>query len=136
MENNLECTPVENLSAWIGLYGSDGEIIASQVAVGPLNILRPGAGHAFDRFFSAPIASRTLLARAELLTAIEIPEDDGRYLDWQLGDLGVDVRGDQLQEARVTGMLAQPVEKHFYPAKFGLWRLLMTRLDRWWECVS
>ncbi len=106
VENNWTAA-VENLSAWIGLYGSDGEIIASQIAVGPINILRPGQAMPLLAFFHPPLPN-DIIARGELLTAIEIPEDDGRYLDWQLAELEVVIREATNQEARVTGMIAQP----------------------------
>jgi LysM repeat protein len=106
VENNLTAA-VENLSAWIGLYGSDGEIIVSQVAVGPINILHPGQAMPLIAFFHPPLPT-DIIARGELLTAIEIPEDDGRYLDWQLAELEVEIREATNQEARVTGIIEQP----------------------------
>ena len=105
VENKLE-NAMENLSAWIGLYGSDGEIIGSQVAVGPMNILRPGQAMPLLAYFQPPLPSE-IAARAELLTAINIPEDDERYLDWPLADLAIEIMGDSLQEARVTGRIMQ-----------------------------
>lgn len=106
VENNLTYA-VENLAAWIGLYGSDSEIIASQVAVGPINILRSGQAMPLLALFQPPLPAE-ITARAELLTAIGISEDDGRYLDWQLVNLGVEVMGDESREARVTGRINQP----------------------------
>jgi LysM repeat protein len=106
VENNLVAA-VENISAWIGLFGSEGEVIASQVAVGPINILRPGQAMPLLAFFHPPLPTE-IIARGELMTAIGIQEDDGRYLDWQVAELAVAIRGETNQEAWVTGRIDQP----------------------------
>ena len=106
VDNNLS-TAVENISAWIGLYDANGSVFASAVAVGLLNILRPGDAMPLTTYFSPPL-SPDLLPRGELLTAVEVPSDDRRYLDWQLSDMTVDVRGDLMNEAWVAGTLQQP----------------------------
>jgi len=98
---------VENLSAWIGLFGESSKIIASQVAVGPMNILRPGQAMPLLAYFKSPLPS-DFVAKAELLTAVEIAANDTRYLDWQLADLSVAIKADTAQEARVSGMIVQP----------------------------
>ena len=104
---NKEDTALENLSAWIGLFGNDGEMVASQVAVGPMNILRPGQSMPLLAFFQPPLPIE-VSSQAELLTAIDIPPADGRYLDWPMTDLEVEIRGDAFKEARVTGRIVQP----------------------------
>jgi len=106
VENKMD-TALENLSAWIGLFGNDGEIIASQVAVGPINILRSRQAMPLMAYFQPPLPA-DIAVRAELLTAISIPEDDERYLDWPLADLAIEIMGDMLKEARVTGRIMQP----------------------------
>ena len=108
VENHLD-SALENLSAWIGLFGNDNEIVASQVAVGPMNILRPGQAMPLLAYFQSPLPL-DITARAELLTAIAIPGDDGRYLDWPLTALNVEIMGDELREARITGRIIQPAE--------------------------
>jgi LysM repeat protein len=105
---NMLSEAVENLSAWIGLFGEDGEIIASQVAVGPINILSPGQAMPLLAYFQSPLPLDFII-QAELLTAVEIAADDLRYLDWQLADLSVVIRGDTTREARITGTIEQPV---------------------------
>ena len=42
------------------------------------------------------------------MTAIDIPPADGRYLDWPMTDLEVEIRGDAFKEARVTGRIVRP----------------------------
>ena len=114
VENHLD-SALENLSAWIGLFGNDNEIVASQVAVGPMNILRPGQAMPLLAYFQSPLPL-DITARAELLTAIAIPGDDGRYLDWPLTALNVEIMGDELREAE--GGLALRVE--FAAARHGI----------------
>ena len=105
VENTL-ATAVENLSAWIGLYDENGSIVASAIAAGLINILRPGDAMPLIAYFDPPLPSR-LIPRGELLTAVEIPSDDMRYRDWQVSDLSVAVRGETSREVLVTGALQQ-----------------------------
>lgn len=107
--NNNRQMSVENLSAWIGLYDAEGEIITSQVAVGPVNILRPGQAMPLIAFFSPPLPTQ-FVARGDLLTAVEIAADDDRYLDWHLNSLTINVLGEQDNLALVTGSVEQPLE--------------------------
>ncbi len=106
--NNRQAS-VENLSAWIGLYDAGGEIVISQVAVGPVNILRPGQAMPLMAFFPPPVPTQ-FVARGNLLTAVEIAADDDRYLDWSLNSFTINVLGEQDNLALVTGSVQQPVE--------------------------
>jgi LysM repeat protein len=116
VKNNLSVA-VENLSAWIGLFDRDGEIAASQVAVGPINILRPGQAVPLITYLPAPLPTYTI-ARGELLTAVEIPKDDTRYLNWPLAEFNVAVIGDSSFEAQVAGRFEQPAGS---PAPSQVW---------------
>ena len=104
---NTRSSAVENLSAWIGLYDLSGEIIASQVAASPLNILRAGQALPLVAFFPPPLPAG-FTARGELLTAVEIPSDDLRYLDWLVVIESVGISGDEDAQARVVGGLEPP----------------------------
>jgi len=106
VENN-QSIAVENLSAWIGLFGKSGEFIASDVAVGPINILRPGQAMPLLSYFQPPLPA-DFLARTELLTAVEVPSDDVRYLDWKLAELEVVIDENTAQAAQITGRIEQP----------------------------
>ncbi len=106
VENKLN-TAVENLSAWIGLFGKSGEIIASRVTVGPINILHPGQSMPMVAYFDTPLLD-DFIVRAEPLTAVEIPADDSRYLDWQLDELSVVIGEGAAQSAQITGSIEQP----------------------------
>ena len=108
VENNLFVS-VENMSAWIGLYEENGTLATSALAVGPLNILWPGEAMPLIAYFHPPLPS-AINPHGELLTAVEVPEGDSRYLDWQIVDLKVEVKGELLSEAWVTGMFEPPSE--------------------------
>ena len=107
--NNNRQMSVENLSAWIGLFDAGGEIVTSQVAVGPVNILRPGQAMPLIAFFPPPVPTQ-FVARGNLITAVEIAADNDRYLDWPLNSLTIDVLGERDNLALVTGSVEQPVE--------------------------
>lgn len=104
---NTLATTVENLSAWIGLYAENGSLITSSVAVGLLNILRPGDEMPLIAYFNPPLPSR-FVPRGELLTAVELPAEDKRYQDWQVGDLTVEIGAGRSHEANIAGVLQQP----------------------------
>ena len=106
VENNRPVT-VENLSAWIGVFGLDGATIATQVAVGPLNILRPGQAMPLMVYFPPPLPY-DFVVRGELLTAIELSRDDTRYLDLGISNLNQEVKGEGGSEARVSGAIELP----------------------------
>ena len=108
VENTLHVT-VENMSAWIGLYEENGTLETSAIAVGPLNILKPGEAMPLTAYFPPPLPS-AISPRGELLTAVEVPEGDSRYLDWEIVDLKVEIKGELLSEAWVTGRFDPPSE--------------------------
>ena len=80
--NEME-TSLENLSVWIGLYNAQGEIITSQVAYAPLNILRPGSTMPLMAYFAPPLPE-AFQAQSEVLSSLEVAIDDTRYLDLQV----------------------------------------------------
>lgn len=82
LTNEME-TSLENLSAWIGLYDVQGDIITSQVAYAPLNILRPGSSIPLMVYFAPPIPE-AFQAQSEVLSALPVAADDARYLDLQV----------------------------------------------------
>lgn len=76
---NDQAMSLENLSAWIGLFNTQGENIASGVAVSPLNILYPGESMPLMVFF-APSLPTGLRAQGELLTSLAVSAGDPRYM--------------------------------------------------------
>lgn len=79
VHNDLDVS-LENLSAWVGLYSSGGEMTANQVAYAPMNILRPGSTMPLMAHFSAPLPAE-YGARSEMLSVYTIAANDARYLD-------------------------------------------------------
>jgi len=82
LKNEME-TSLENLSAWIGLYDTQGELISSQVAYAPLNILCPGSSIPLMAYFDPPFPDE-FQAQSEVLSALPVATDDARYLDLQV----------------------------------------------------
>jgi LysM repeat protein len=100
IENEMQ-TSVENLSAWIGLYNSQGDVITSQVAYAPLNILRPGSTIPLMAYFTPPLPN-DVQAQSEVLSAISLGVEDTRYLDLQVKVGTVEINQDGSQ-AVVSG---------------------------------
>jgi hypothetical protein len=107
VENNLPVA-VENLSAWIGLFGPQGDNFASQVAIAPLNIIQPGQVLPLMAYFSPPVEAGWTV-RGELLTALAVSATDSRYLDAQviLDEINIDPVGLQ---AEVNGEVWLPAK--------------------------
>ena len=82
IRNELE-TSLENLSVWIGLYDSLGEIIASQEAYAPLNILQPESSIPLMSYFPPPLPDEYQV-QSELLSGLAVAADDTRYIDLQV----------------------------------------------------
>ncbi|OGO10801.1 MAG: hypothetical protein A2Y53_08800 [Chloroflexi bacterium RBG_16_47_49] len=74
---------VENLSAWIGLFTSQGKNIANQVAFAPLNLLLPGSTIPLMTYFDPPLPLKFEVL-AELLSGLTVSTDDRRYLDLEV----------------------------------------------------
>jgi len=100
IRNELE-TSLENLSVWIGLYNSLGELIASQEAYAPLNILRLESNMPIMAYFSPPLPDG-YQAQSELLSGLAVAADDTRYIDLQAKVVEVDISNDGSQ-ADVSG---------------------------------
>jgi LysM repeat protein len=77
---NDQSVSLENLSAWIGLFNSNGENIAAKTAFSPLNLLHPGESIPLMIYFTPPLPTN-LTASGELLTALALAPTDQRYLD-------------------------------------------------------
>lgn len=100
--NDLE-SAVENVSAVIGLFSDDGENIAAQAAVPPLNRIGPGDDIPLAVFFPPPLPG-AFTAQVELLTAISINEQSGRYLNASVSLDETEILAGALA-ARVTGQV-------------------------------
>ncbi|MFZ2097681.1 MAG: LysM domain-containing protein [Anaerolineales bacterium] len=103
---NDQGTSLENLSAWIGLYSSEGENFTSQIAYAPLNILHPGDAIPLMAYFAPPLPSK-FTARSEVLSALEVEVDDIRYVDADVRMNGVEINSTGSQ-AVVNGEVLLP----------------------------
>ena len=117
IRNEMEII-LENLSAWIGLYTPEGENIASQVAYAPMNILRPGRTIPLMAYFAPPVPDE-YEARSEVISALAVPVDDGRYLNLEVKTGTVEINPDGKQAA-ITGDVLLPDE---LPTPSQIWAL-------------
>jgi hypothetical protein len=99
-------TSLENLSAWIGLYTTQGENITYQVAYAPLNILRPGSTIPLMAYFAPPLPEE-FQARSEVTSALAVAADDTRYLDLEVDTGMVEIHQDG-KEVVVSGEVILP----------------------------
>ena len=80
---NSQSQAVENLSAWINLFDSNGDVVTSTVAYPPLNLLPDGKTIPLLAFFPSSVLTGTLdsfVPQAELITAFPVAADGRRYL--------------------------------------------------------
>jgi LysM repeat protein len=117
LRNEMD-TSLENLSVWIGLYTPQGEIIASQVAYAPLNILHPDSTLPLMAYFAPPL-SEDFEARSEVLSALAVATDDPRYLDLQVKTEMVEINPDGKQ-AVIRGDVILPED---IPTPSQIWAL-------------
>jgi hypothetical protein len=89
-------TSLENISVWMGLYNSKGDIVTNQVAYAPLNILRPGNTIPLMAYFALPLPDE-FQAQSEVLSGLAVTTDDSRYLDLQVkvGTVEINQEGSQ-----------------------------------------
>ncbi len=74
---------VENLSAWINLFDTHGNVITGTVASPPLNLVSRGQTIPLLAFFPSSVLTAShgeLMPQVELLTAFPVSENGGRYL--------------------------------------------------------
>jgi hypothetical protein len=70
---------MENISAWISLGDGNGQVLAGQEAISPLNRLPPGACLPLAAFFPPEISAEAV-PDARLTNSLVIPAEDTRYL--------------------------------------------------------
>jgi hypothetical protein len=106
LATNDQPVPLENLSAWIALGGSHGQLLAGQEAILPLNRLPPGASLPLVAFFPPPV-SADAVPDARLTNSLMISPQDTRYLTATLQVESVVIHPDGLQ-ADVAGEVLLP----------------------------
>lgn len=81
VRNELK-TGVENISVWIGLFTKQGVNISNETVYATLNLVKPGDTIPLMVYFSPPIPEE-IISQSQLLSALEVVEDDLRYLKSQ-----------------------------------------------------
>lgn len=99
---NGEATPVESVSAQISLSDLNGQNFASEVAFMLLDRLPPGDELPVLAFFAKAPVEVSANANAVLLTAVEVPADDSRYLPALLRNVFTEISWDGIS-AEVSG---------------------------------
>jgi len=105
---NSQAMTIENLSAWIGLYSPSGQLLISQVAYAPLNILRPGSTMPLMAYFTPPLPDQYQV-KGEMLSGIAVADGDPRYLDLEAEVNEVEISADGMQ-VEVKGEVPLPAE--------------------------
>jgi LysM repeat protein len=101
---------MENLSAQVTLVDSNGNFIATQTALLPLNILPPNTSLPLSVYFppDIPIDARP---QVQVLTAIRLSPNDPRYLPATVNNTLVQVNADG-HFANITGEVRLPAESN------------------------
>ena len=97
---------MENLSAQVTLVDVNGQTIASQTALLPLNLLPPNTSLPLSVFF-APEIPADVQPRAQILTAMRLSPDDERYLPATLQNILAEIDWSG-HSAQVSGQVALP----------------------------
>ena len=101
---NSQAQALENLSAAITLYATNGEKIAQQLAISALNILQPGQQITLATFFATTIPAG-VTAQAELRSALPVDAASQRYIDIQIQINNITIDNTQ---AHIQGIIRVP----------------------------
>ncbi len=96
---------LENISVQITLIDQDGAVIASQLALPPLDILPAGTSLPAYIFFPNTPANATL--QVQLLSALQLTQSNSRYLPAILNNTLAQIDG---HTARLSGQIHLPAE--------------------------
>jgi LysM repeat protein len=113
LARNESSDSLENLSAQLSLLSADGGLVATQVAIPPLNVLPPHSSLPLTVFFPSP-APVDASPRIQILSAINLPPGDLRYLTVSFVDPLTVIASDG-RTARVSGQVSLPADS--VPAK-------------------
>ena len=100
---------MENVSAQVTLVDANHAVLASQTALLPLNILPPNTTLPLTVFFPPDIPSNAK-PQVQVLTAIRLLPNDGRYLPATINSTLVHVNADG-RSARVNGQVRLPANE-------------------------
>lgn len=93
---------MENVSAQISLVDANGGVLASQIALLPLNILPPNTSLPLAAYF--PNVPADTKPQVQILTAIKLQPNDARYLPAVVNNTLVQVNAEG-HSAQVTGQV-------------------------------
>lgn len=106
LATNQNAFALENIVARVRLFAQTGEVAGEGEAIMPLNLLPPGEAQPLVIFFPPPLPGE-IIPQVELLAALPVPEDAGRYLSVNLGIGETDIQEDGMQAA-VRGEINLP----------------------------
>jgi len=98
---------LENVSAQITLLDENNNAVASQTAFTPLNIIPPNAALPVYIFF--PKLSAYASAQVQLLSAVQLPNNNARYLSAKIQNAVAQIARNGLT-AQVSGQVSLPDE--------------------------
>ena len=98
---------LENVAAQISLIDQNGDAVASQPAISPLDILPPGTSLPAYVFF--PNAPANVHPRVQLISALQLKNSDARYLPAVLNDTLAQISGNG-RSAQLGGQISLPAE--------------------------
>jgi LysM repeat protein len=99
---------LENLSAQLSLLSSDGGLVATQVAIPPLNVIPPHTSVPLTAFFPPP-APAEASPHAQILSGTILPPNNTRYLNASLINPLTEITSDG-RTARVSGQVSLPAD--------------------------
>jgi LysM repeat protein len=98
---------IENVSAQITLLDQNNNALASQTAFTPLNIIPPNSALPVYIFF--PNTPADVTPQAQVLSAIQLPANNARYLPAKLNNSATQIDRDG-RAAQVSGQIYLPAE--------------------------
>ena len=109
LAHNDQSQPIESLMAWMQLVSSDGEVLAAQQAIPPLNLLPSGQSLPVIAYFRETDPA-SIRVQIELISALPIPSGDRRYrpVDLQVEATEIDPAGLQATVSGSFTLLALP----------------------------
>jgi LysM repeat protein len=120
MVTNQQAQSVENISVMLGIYASEGGLIAQQIAVSPLNLLPSGKSIVLAALFPT-ILEDNYYAQAELMTSIPVANDNQRYIDTVIDIQNIEVG---ILSAQVNGTVSIPANENAESASL-IWLVAM-----------
>ncbi len=103
---NDQSMALEDLSGWIAIYSQEGQMITSQGAIAPLNLVLPGETMPLAAYFPPPLPAGWS-ARGGLLASLPIADLEQRYLSASIKNQKVEI-GITGKQAAITGEISFP----------------------------